>query len=802
MNKLFFAFAIFLFSLNIYAQPQGQPPVVKGELVNSDNEPVPYANVIVYTIDSTFVKGETSDINGLFEIKLRPGNYLLKISFLSYASNWQKVNLNPQNREVNLGKIRLENNSQNLQEVEITAEKSTMELKLDKRVFNVEQDLANAGGDASDVLSNVPSVDVDADGNVSLRGSGGVRILLDGRQSGLIGDGTADALKQIPSDLIDRIEVITNPSARYDAEGEVGIINIILKKEQKKGFNGSVTSRTGWPHNHGVSLNLNWRRKKLNYFVTGGINYRQSPGGGTSNQEFYFPDSTYSFERDIKRLRGGLSENIRGGIDFKLSPKTILTSSVLYSYSNANNKSTTEYRDFAGLSENLLKTSERIDKENEVEHTIEYALNFSHEFENNKDHKLNADIRFINSDDRENSNITEGDILLLDPTINQRVQNLEYEQNLVGQIDYVLPFAKDGKFEAGAKSSFRNLENDFLVENLENGIWETLEPFNNNFIYTENIHAGYIMAGNSFNKVSAQVGLRAEYSDIKTELIETNEVNPRKYLNFFPTAHFSYKLSESNSLQVSYARRIRRPRFWELMPFLNYSDSRNFFSGNPNLNPEYTDSYEMGFLKFTPKGSFFTSVYYRHNTNNIQRITLVDSTGFTRFVPINAGFENAYGLELTGSRKIGKKINLNGNVNLYRFYSEGKIEGVLRTAEATTANGRFMARYNLNKETATQLSMRYRAPTKTLQGRTEAIYSFDFSYSQDLFKNKATLSFNVNDILNSNKRRSETQGDYFFSSTEYQRRQRQFTISFNYRINQKKKQEREGRDGGMDDFDM
>ena len=341
-----------------------------------------------------------------------------------------------------------------------------------------------------------------------------------------------------------------------------------------------------------------------------------------------------------------------------------------------------------------------------------------------------------------------------------------------------------------------------MVENLENGIWETLEPFNNNFIYTENIHAGYLMAGNSFNKVSAQVGLRAEYSDIKTELIETNEVNPRKYLNFFPTAHFSYKLSESNSFQVSYARRIRRPGFWELMPFLNYSDSRNFFSGNPNLNPEYTDSYEMGFLKFIPKGSFFTSVYYRHNTNNIQRITLVDSTGFSSFVPINAGFENAYGLELTGSRKIGKKVNLNGNVNLYRFYSEGKIEGVLRTAEATTANARFMARYNLNKETATQLSMRYRAPTKTLQGRTEAIYSFDFSYSQDLFKNKATLSFNVNDILNSNKRRSETRGDYFFSSTEYQRRQRQFTISFNYRINQKKKQEREGRDGGMDDFDM
>jgi len=802
MKQLIFGLTITLFSFISMAQPNGNSPSISGTLVDESGEPIPYANVIVLDGDSTFIKGETSNLKGNFSINIKPGNYLLKISFLSYNTIWKTANPTLQKKDINLGEIILNPNSQNLQEVEILAERSSMELKLDKRVFNVEQDLANSGGDASDVLSNVPSVDVDADGNVSLRGSGGVRILLDGRQSGLIGDGTADALKQIPSDLIDRIEVISNPSARYDAEGEVGIINIILKKERKKGFNGSVSSRAGWPHNHGASINLNWRQKKVNYFVTAGINYRQSPGGGTSNQEFYLADTTYSFERDIKRLRGGLSENIRGGIDFKLAPKTILTSSILYSYSNANNRSETEYRDYSGLSENLLATSERIDKENEIEHTVEYALNFNHEFNNIKNHKLNADIRFINSDDREKSDITEGNILLPLPTINQRVSNLEYEQNLVAQIDYELPFAKDGKFEAGFKSSLRNLENDFLVENLEDGIWETLEPFNNNFIYTENIHAGYFMAGNSFNKVSAQLGIRAEYSDIKTELTETNEINPRQYLNFFPTAHFSYKVNEANSFQLSYARRIRRPGFWELMPFLNYSDSRNFFSGNPNLNPEYTNSYEIGYLNFTPKGSFFSSIYHRHNTNNIQRITLVDETGFTRFVPINAGFENSYGVEFTGSRKIGEKINLNGNINLYQFYSEGKIEGELRKAQAFTANARFTGRYNFNKETVSQLSMRYRAPTKSLQGSVQAIYSFDFSFSKDVLKNKGTLSFNINDILNSNKRRRETFGETFFSYSEYQRRQRQFTLSFSYRINQKKRPERGEGGGEMGDFDM
>lgn len=785
---------IFLFSgIHVLV---AQNTEILGKLQNPQKEAIPFANVVLYSADTTLITGATTDIDGNFLLKSSQGKYLLKFSFLSYSEVWQSISIAENQKVLKLGTVTMQEETKSLQEVEIVAEKSNMELKLDKRVFNVEQDLANIGGDASDVLNNVPSVDVDADGNISLRGSGGVRILIDGRQSGLVADGTADALRQIPAELIDRVEVITNPSARYDAEGQVGIINIVLKKERKNGFNGSVTARTGWPHNHGLNLNLNWRRKKVNYFLTTGVNYRNSIGRGLSNQDFFFPDSAYSFDRDIHRTRGGLSENVRGGIDWKIGQNSILTSSVLYSYSNANNRAETVYKDYVGLSETLLRTSERIDRENEKEHTVEYALNFLHNFKGNKDHKLTADVTFINSDDRETSNISEGDILLSEPSINQRVSNLEFERNFVAQADYVYPFSKEGKFEAGFKSSLRSLENDFLVEDLQDGIWSPLEPFNNNFIYTENIHAAYLMGGNAFGNFSTQVGVRAEYSDIKTELVENQEINPRKYLNFFPTAHLSYKLNEFNSVQLSYARRIRRPSFWNLMPFLNYSDSRNFFSGNPNLDPQYTDAYEASYLKFTEKGSIFTSVYYRRTTNNIQRITTVDSTGFTRFFPINAGIENSYGVEFTASRKFGEKFNVNGNLNVFQFNSAGVVEGQRLTASATTANARVVTRYNINKETATQLSMRYVAPTRNLQGNVKAIYTLDYSFSKELFNKKATLSFNINDVLNSGKRRRETFGQYFESYNEYQRRVRQFTLSFTYRINQNKRNER----GSKEDF--
>ena len=795
---------LLLFSIQFTFAQNSSNSGLKGGVFDENTNPVPFANVALFSLDTTLIKGTTSNEAGNFMLNYKQGEYLLKVSFLSYSPSLRKISI-PQVGITDLGKIQLASKAEMLNEVEITGEKSTMEFQLDKRVFNVEQDLANIGGDASDVLSNIPSVDVDAEGKISLRGSGGVRILINGRQSGLVGDNTADALKQIQSDLIEKVEVISNPSARYDAEGEVGIINIVLKKERRKGFNASVTGRTGAPHNHNIALNLNWRKEKINYFVNGGVGFRQSPGRGTSNQEFYFPDSTYSFERDIERLRGGLSQNIKAGADFFLSPKSIITTSVMYSYSDADNRATTIYRDFEGLGDNLLQTIERLDKEREVEHTIEYAINFDHQFKK-KDHKLTADIRFINSDDRETSTITEGDILLPKPPINQRVGNLEYEQNLVGQLDYVYPFGNEGKFEAGLKSSMRNLENDFLVENLVDGSWEPLEPFNNNFLYTENIHAAYLMAGNNYGSFSAQLGLRAEYSDIRTELKETNEINPRNYLNLFPTSHLSYKLSETNSLQLSYARRIRRPGFWHLMPFLNYSDSRNFFSGNPNLDPEYTDSYEFGFLNFQRSGSIFVSAFYRHSNNNIQRVTLVDSKGFTRFMPVNAGTEDAYGLEVTGSKRVKNKFMVNGNINLYYFNSVGFVDGERLIASALTANGRIMSVYNFNKSTAAQLSFRYRAPRNTLQGSQKSISTLSFSFSKDLFSDKATLVLNVDDIFNTGITRNETFGPDFFSYSEYQRRVRQFTLSFTYRINQKKEREGLGRGGadygGMGDDDM
>lgn len=793
-RPIFFIFVFQLISGAIIAQS------VTGKVVDEEAQPIPFCNVAAFSAaDSSLVKGTTTQPNGTFSLSLPEGNYYVNVSFVSYAPQFLPLTLSG-NKEIDIGTITLQPNSEVLDEVVIEGEKSTMELKLDKRVFNVEKDLANVGCNAAEILNNVPSVEVDVEGNVSLRGSGNVRILIDGRQSGLVGTGDGDALSQLSGDLIEKIEVITNPSARYDAEGEVGIINIVLKKDQKKGVNGSVTARAGFPHNYGLSGNINWRRKKVNFFLSTGLNFRQRPGQGYSIQEFTEPDTVYSFERIREHYRGGLSENVRGGVDFLINEKNTVTTSLMYSYSRGNNFAKTTYNDFQGLSDNLLQSIVREDDELEIEHTVEYSLNYEHLFEEgNKDHKLLVDARYIYSDDQESSDITEGDIELPEPQIIQRVDNKEFEENFVGQIDYIYPFAEEGKLELGAKTSIRNFNNDFLVEELVDGSWEPVEPFNNNFLYEENIHAAYAMIGNQINSFSFQLGLRGEYSDISTTLVETDEFNPREYFNLFPSAHFSYEIVENNSVQLSYSRRINRPRFWSLIPFFGYSDSRNFRSGNPNLNPEFTDAFELAYLKYFETGNLFSSVYYRSGYNIIQRITDVDEeTGMILRFPINTGTQEAYGVEFTFSKRFWEDLTINGNANFYREITKGEYQGQNLYADAQTMRTRTTAKYDFNKRTAAQLSFNYRAPQQTIQGRQDAIAHMDLSASQDLFNEKATLTFSIRDVFNSRIRRWETFDTDFYQYSEFQWRARQFLFNFTYRINQRKKPERDGDfgDGG------
>ena len=777
MNKLLLLILAFAgITLSSFSQSrEGQ--FLVGQVVDEYDQAIPFANVVVYnSSDSSLAKGGTSNEEGRFSIPIEDGSYYINISFLSYENYI---------------------NSELLDEVEITEKRSEMELKLDKRVFNIEKNLSNAGASAAEILDNIPSVQVDVEGNVSLRGSQNVRVLIDGKPSSITGSNTGDILRQFQGSMIDRVEVITNPSARYDAEGEVGIINIILKKEEQRGLNGSVEGVAGYPENFRASFNLNYRSKKTNFFTSYGGAYRKSPGYGKTYQTFDNGDTSYIYIADSDRERGGLSQNFRLGADYFFDQYNTLTVSGLYRYGDELNIATYEYRDLYSNNE-LYQLVTREDEETESDENIEGAISYVRKYAK-KDQKFTVDLQWSESNDLEKSEIFE-ESTLNDNILEQKTSNLEANRTILIQSDYIYPIGEKGIFETGIRTTLRDVENDFSVIERDSagGDFEILDRFNNNFHFDENIYAGYVMFGNEINSFSYQVGLRGEYSDVGTELKRTDETNSWEYFNLFPSAHLTYKLKSKDDFQLSYSRRINRPSYRYLMPFQTFSDVRNLWRGNPNLQPEYTDSYEFGYLKYFPKGSLFSSIYYRYRTGVIQRITIPDAQGFTIRIPVNAGIENNYGFEFNLSYDFTKKFNVNASVNLYRSILEGSFQDIELNNDVFTMSSRLLAKLEILPKVDFQFSGRYRAPQKTPQGESKSLYTIDLSLAKDIFKGKGTLVVSGRDILNSRVRRSIVYTGELYSESEFQWRARQFLVSLTYRINQNKKR---GRGNGMRNAD-
>lgn len=796
----FLLFLLFNFSLFSSFAQTAESYVLSGQVIDENEVAIPFANVAIYNaIDSSLIKGEATDLEGKFSINVPNGRYYLNISFLSYQ-NITKENIVINDKSRPLGFLRMEPNSQILDEVEVVAQRSQMELKLDKRVFNIEKNLANAGANAAEILDNIPSVQVDVEGNVSLRGSQNVRVLVDGKPSTLTGTSTADVLRQFQGSMIDRVEVITNPSARYDAEGEVGIINIILKKEKQRGFNGTVEAVAGYPDNYRASFNLNYRSKKTNFFTSYGGAYRKSPGYGKTYQTFNNSDTSYIYRSESERERGGLSQNVRIGADYFLNDKNTITVAGLYRYSDELNISKYEYKDLFSNNE-LYRVVKRDDEEEETGDNIEGSINYIRKF-TNEDQKFSMDLQWSESNDLEQSDILETNSLSGN-SLEQQTSNLEANRTILAQSDYVYPVGENGIFETGFRTTFRTVQNEYFVKQRDSADqeFEILGEFNNDFIYDENIYAAYLMFGNEVGKFSYQIGVRGEYSDIATELRLTKENNSWEYFNLFPSAHMTYELKNKDNFQLSYSRRINRPSYRYLMPFQTFSDARNLWRGNPDLQPEFTDSYELGYLKYFPKGSLFSSLYYRYRTGVIDRITVVDDEGFTERKPVNLAVENNFGFEFNASYDFTKKFNLNASLNVYRAITDGEYQGTVLQNDVITMNTNLMAKMEILPKVDVQINGRYAAPQKTTQGRTKSLYSIDLSIAKDILKGKGTLVASGRDLLNSRKRRSIVETDEFYSESEFQWRARQFLLTFSYRINQKKRRGgMRGNPGDGDDF--
>jgi len=774
---------------------------IKGKVIDVNGTAIPFANIAVFSAkDSSLITGTATDMDGDFEISLKEGEYYLRLSFLSYK-NKTIPNIKVSSKKLNLGKLSMQEDSKLLQEVEVTAERSQMELKLDKRVFNVSKDLSNVGSNAAEILDNIPSVEVDVEGNVSLRGSENVRVLIDGKPSTITAGNVGEALRQFQGNMIERVEVITNPSSRYDAEGEVGIINIVLKKEKNAGVNGSVELAGGYPDLFNGSFNLNYRTKKFNIFGSAGSSYRKSPGSSKSFREFNSPDTSYIYRSNTDRIRGGLSHNFRVGADWHLNEHNSLTLSTFYRKSNQKNTSDLTYSDLDQYQE-LFQKVNREDTESERGENFEYSLNYTKTFDK-ENQKFSADIKWSERSDLEESDIVERNYRTGSELL-QETHNRESNKDYLLQADYVHPIGKDGKIETGFKGTLRTIENNFIVKEKAEGsqIFNTLEMFNNDFIYQENIFAYYAMFGNQLNRFSYQLGVRAEYSDVQTELKKNNEKNNWDYLDFFPSAHFTYKLNEEDDLQISYSRRISRPHFRHLLPFSNFSDQRSFWRGNPDLLPEYTDSYEIGYLNYFEKGSIFSSIYYRHRNQVINRITITDSNGVSSRLPINLAVEDNFGVELNGTYNFARRNSLSVNFNFYRSIQEGNYQGEKLSSDVYTWNSRISYKLRLPYTIDMQASLFYRAPRETTQGSVKALYAGDLSLAKDVLKGNGTVVFSVRDVLNSRQWRSEVETEYLHTNSEFQWRERQFLLSFTYRINmQKPRRPSRSMGGGDNDFD-
>lgn len=795
MNSKQFAL-YFIFFLFLPFGIQGQTAknaLIKGRIIDSvSGQPLGFASIqVLSVIDSTLVNGDLSTDDGSFTISAGYGEYFLRMDFMGFHGRaTSSFILSKEHPRIDLGTIRMAPLVSTLEEVVVQAEKSSMQLSLDRKIFNVGKDLANAGGSASDILTNIPSVSVDAEGGVKLRGSDNVRILIDGKPSGLVSIKGGSGLQQLQANLVERVEIITNPSARYEAEGMAGIINIVLKKDRSQGFNGSVDLITGNPANFGLAANFNYRRNKLNFFINYGISYREQLIRSSLFQEVY-GDTTRLLEQTNRGTFTGFNNNVRGGLDYFFSEKSILTAAYLYRRSQGNRLLNIQYQDYLENLAGSPKISRRQQDEDEIEPNSEVSLNYKRSFDQ-KGHELIAEVKYI--DYWENSDQAFGQQFFLSDgsedlgrSILQKSVNDEFEKQYLAQLDYSKPLGKEGKLEAGLRTSFRDMVNDYVVsQKNETGTYVPLPGLDNIFLYDENIHAAYGILGNKTGRFSYQAGLRAEWTDVKTTLQETNEINPRNYANLFPSVHLTLELPKENALQLSYSRRVRRPFYNDLSPFVTFSDARNFFSGNPDLEPEFSNALELGHIKTFDKGSFTASVYYRSTKDKIDRIRRVDEAGNSNTRTENLLSEHALGTEFTSGYSPFDWWKLDFNFNF--FYADIDGTNILPDYRADTYSwfARQTSRFTLPHGLDIQLRANYEAPQRTAQGKRRSLYYADLSVSKDIWKDKGTLNLSVLDVFNSRRMRTVSEGPNFYTEGNARFRVRQVNLSLSYRIKQAK----------------
>lgn len=809
-RNLLLVLSLFISTVLFAQRPDAKKITITGKVIEkASNQPLEYATVVFENTKTKQLSGGITDENGGFKFELTAGSYNARAEFISFKN--VNLGLKEFSADTNLGLIYMEADAAMLDDVVVIAERSTVEIKLDKRVYNVGKDMLVKGGTISDVLDNVPSVTVDAEGNVALRGNENVKILIDGKPSGLAGINIADALKLLPAESVEKVEVITNPSARYDAEGGGGIINIVLRKGKANGVNGSVMVNAGDPETYGASVNLNKKSDDYNLFSNFGYNNRTSPGNTQVDAEYFNADGTTNRFINERRKNNRNSEgyNANFGIDLNVTKSLTWTNALTFRESDGKNPDNVLFYNFDALN-NPTFVRNRVNDQKSDDFSMEYSTNFTQKFKED-DHKLTVDMAF--SQNRENQSATIYDQILGNPSSldMQGTTNKTKQQRNLFQVDYVLPIGEKGRFEAGYRGNFSSNLTDFEVT--------PVSDFSNKLEYVEGVNAFYTQYGSKFDKFSYFVGARYEDSKIEVNSITLDKYNTKKYNNLFPSATLNYEFSETSSTSLSYSKRINRPRGFFLNPVSSLSSNINIFQGNPDLDPSLTNAFDLGYLKRWTKLTFNTSAYINITDDSFQFIRkesglFVDGVPVILSTPINLSKELRAGFEFNLNYTPYKWWRLNGNFNFYRNETQGDYVYENYLGDVITQNfdnvavswfARISSKVSLPYKIDWQTNGSYSAPQTTAQGKILGSASMNLAFSKDILKDKGTIAVNVSDVFNSRKRIMDTQIENVFSShSEMQWRSRQIMMSFTYRFNKKKtdrdRQPRRDDGGGEGEF--
>ena len=773
----------------------------------STKQPMEYANIAIYTIeDSTLVTGGITNENGQFEITgMGFGDYYLEANFIGFEkSSVTNIVLDRKNNILELGTIDLSPSAVALAEVNVVADKAAVEYKLDKKVVNVSQVISAVGGTAVDVLENTPSVQVDIEGNVSLRGSSNFTVLIDGRPSVLSG---SDALRQIPASALENIEIITNPSAKYEPDGTAGIINLVMKKNAMNGVNGIVNVSVGTGDRYRGDFTLNYRTEKANYFI--GADYRDETNYGNifRSTETFRGDTTEYLNINGNRdfVRSGF--NVKAGVDLYLGKNTTLTlaGETGNSLSEQNGGGKTEnYTNPASFA--IYSVNEEISaRENDF-----YSLNanFQHKF-NDKGHRIEASAFYSGEEGTDDE--LEGEILA-DAMFNKtseylsRVSSMETEEEneFRFKLDYTNPFSENGRFEAGLQSRLESeIETmDFSDFNTATNSWEINDDFSSSTDFRRDIHAVYSTFANKTGKLEYMAGLRGELTLREIMNTKATKASSLNRFDVFPTAHFSYPVHETTELMASYSRRINRPSGRDLDPMPTYYNRYTLRFGNPDLKPEYTNSFEIGALKrFGNQRSYLSADVFRRITNNkIDRTETLGNDGVFYLYTDNFDKDYSTGLEVTANLSYKEWLILNTSVSMFNYRITGELNGESFDRESTNWSGRMNTTLKFGENSRMQITGFYRGPSVSAQGESKGMFYSNFSYRHEFLERKLSATVSLQDPFGTGNFERESFGENFNSSFRWQREPRVVMLTLSYKINNFK--EDRGDRGGMGGMDM